>query len=167
MSLSCALPARSAMCAKRPVVSSTMISATVRASDVTGLVHVAQPAIGSVSPRACRNRATPSGYAPARCIPRCSTPSSREAGARSGWFSCRSACYLAAGLPVVVQDTGFSDIIPTGEGLFAFSDLDQAVASVEAIEGNYERHRLAAREVARSHFSSEVVLGDLLNRIGL
>ena len=86
---------------------------------------------------------------------------------RCGWFSCRSVCYLAAGLPVVVQDTGFSEFIPTGEGLFAYSNLDEAVRGMEAVEGDYARHQRAARELAKTHFASEVVLGDLLKRIGL
>ena len=86
---------------------------------------------------------------------------------RCGWFSCRSVCYLAAGLPVVVQDTGFSEFIPTGEGLFAFSNLDEAARGIEAVEKNYAHHQRAARELARTHFASDVVLGDLLKRIGL
>jgi hypothetical protein len=86
---------------------------------------------------------------------------------RCGWFSCRSVCYLAAGLPVVVQDTGFAEFIPTGEGLFAFNDLKDAVAGIEAVESDYPRHQRAARELAKTHFASEVVLGDLLRRIGL
>ena len=85
----------------------------------------------------------------------------------SGWFSCRSVCYLAAGLPVVVQDTGFAGHIPTGEGLFAFSTLEEAARGIEAAEGDYTRHQRAARELARTHFDSRVVLGDLLKRIGL
>lgn len=85
----------------------------------------------------------------------------------SGWFSCRSVCYLAAGRPVVVQDTGFSQCIPTGRGLFAFSDLDGAARGVEAVERDYAAHREAAREVARTHFDSDRVLGDLLWRVGL
>jgi hypothetical protein len=85
----------------------------------------------------------------------------------SGWFSCRSTCYLAAGRPVVVQDTGFSEFLPTGEGLFAFSDLEQAVRAIEAVEADYGRHQRGALEVARAHFDSDRVLGDLLARIGL
>ncbi|MBM3878485.1 MAG: glycosyltransferase family 4 protein [Verrucomicrobia bacterium] len=86
---------------------------------------------------------------------------------RSGWFSCRSVCYLAAGRPVVVQDTGFSDFIPTGEGLFAFADLDGAVRGIEAVEADYARHQQGARQMARAHFDSDRVLGDLLRGIGL
>jgi hypothetical protein len=89
------------------------------------------------------------------------------AATRCGWFSCRSVCYLAAGLPVVVQDTGFSEFIPTGEGLFAFSNLDEAASGIEAVEKDYARHQRAARELARTKFASDVVLGDLLRRIGL
>jgi hypothetical protein len=86
---------------------------------------------------------------------------------RSGWFSCRSVCYLAAGRPVVVQDTGFSKFIPTGEGLFAFSNLAEAVRSVAAVETDYNRHQRAARGLAKDHFDSNKVLGDLLTKIGL
>jgi hypothetical protein len=86
---------------------------------------------------------------------------------RCGWFSCRSVCYLAAGLPVVVQDTGFSELLPTGEGLFAFSGLDEAARGIETVESDYPRHQRAARELARTHFASDVVLGDLLRRVGL
>lgn len=85
----------------------------------------------------------------------------------SGWFSCRSACYLASGRPVVVQDTGFSRLIPTGDGLFAFSSADEALTAIESVEIDYTRHQSAARELARTHFASEVVLTDLLTRIGL
>lgn len=85
----------------------------------------------------------------------------------SGWFSCRSVCYLAASRPVVVQDTGFSDLIPTGAGLMAYADLDQAVRALDEVEANYQEHQEAAKELAGSHFSSARVLGDLLERVGL
>ena len=86
---------------------------------------------------------------------------------RSGWFSCRSVCYLAAGLPVVVQDTGFSEFLPTGEGLLCFSSLEEAVDAITAVERDYEMHKEAARDVARKHFDSDKVLGDLLRRCGV
>jgi hypothetical protein len=86
---------------------------------------------------------------------------------RSGWFSCRTACYLAAGRPAVVQDTGFAGQIPTGEGLIAFGDLDEAVEAVAAVEADYRRHARAARELAEREFDSRKVLTDLLNEIGL
>jgi ATP-binding cassette, subfamily B, bacterial len=86
---------------------------------------------------------------------------------RSGWFSERSATYLAAGRPVVLQDTGFGNALPTGEGLFAFRDLDDAADAIAAIEADPARHRRAAREIAREHLSHEVVLGGMLDHIGL
>jgi hypothetical protein len=88
-------------------------------------------------------------------------------GTRSGWFSCRSTCYLAAGRPVVVQDTGFSDFIPSGEGVFAFTTLDEAVQAIEEVERNYDRHQAAARQVAEGYFASDRVLGNMLARVGL
>jgi hypothetical protein len=89
------------------------------------------------------------------------------AATRSGWFSCRSVCYLAAGRPVVVQDTGFSEFLPTGRGLFAFSTLEEAAQAVSTIEGDYPSHQAAAREIAMEHFRSDRVLGQMLNQIGL
>jgi hypothetical protein len=83
----------------------------------------------------------------------------------SGWFSCRSTCYLAASRPVVVQETGFSDFIPTGEGLLSFTDPDGAARAIAAVECDYAAHQEAAREVARRHFDSSVVLGEILDRI--
>ena len=85
---------------------------------------------------------------------------------RSGWFSCRSVCYLAAGRPVVVQDTGFSDVIPAGEGLLAFADLDGAAGAIARVERDYAHHAAAARRVAAEHFDARPVLCDLLSRIG-
>ena len=86
---------------------------------------------------------------------------------RSGWFSCRSVCYLAASRPVVVQDTGFSDSIPTGAGLFAFSTLEEAVAAIEIVEADYAIHQRRAREIAAAYFDARIVLKDLLQQIGL
>ena len=86
---------------------------------------------------------------------------------RSGWFSDRSACYLAAGRPVITQDTGFGNVLPTGKGLFAFQDLDDVLAAVDAIETDYDGHRLAAREIAAEYFDATRVLGSLLQRAGL
>lgn len=83
---------------------------------------------------------------------------------RSGWFSCRSACYLAAGRPVVVQDTGFSSVIPVGEGVFAFDTVDEALEGIEQIEADYPRHSAAAREVAAEYFDASLVLTSLLDR---
>jgi GT2 family glycosyltransferase len=86
---------------------------------------------------------------------------------RTGWFSDRAATYLAAGRPVINQDTGFGNVLPVGEGLFAFSSLDDIVTAVEAIEGNYERHSRAASEIAREYFDSGRVLGRLLEQVGM
>ena len=86
---------------------------------------------------------------------------------RSGWFSDRSATYLAAGRPVITQETGFSNVLPTGRGLFAFSTLEDAVLAVEQINTDYPAHAHAAREVAKEYFAAERVLGRLLERVGL
>ena len=84
---------------------------------------------------------------------------------RCGWFSDRSACYLASGRPVLAQDTGFTRFLPTGEGLLPFATVDDAVAGVEAITGDYVRHARAARAIAEEHFDSDRVLGRLLDRL--
>jgi hypothetical protein len=86
---------------------------------------------------------------------------------RSGWFSDRSACYLAAGRPVITQETGFSNILPTGKGLFAFETLDEILAAVDAIESDYAGNCRAAREIAAECFSAEKVIGSLMDRAGL
>ena len=86
---------------------------------------------------------------------------------RSGWFSTRSAAYLALGKPVVVQDTGFRPYYPVGEGLFDFTDLDEAVSAIESIESNYRRHCEAARSIAESHFAAGSVLTRLLQQVAL
>ena len=86
---------------------------------------------------------------------------------RSGWFSDRSACYLAAGRPVVTQDTAFGNIIPTGQGLLIFSNKEDAARAVQAIISDYEGHSRAALEIAREYFAADRVLGDLLTRIGM
>jgi hypothetical protein len=85
---------------------------------------------------------------------------------RCGWFSDRSACYLASGRPVVAQDTGFSQFIPTGEGLFAFDDEDGALAAIEAVRRDYARHSRAARQLAEEHLDSDRVLARLLGCVG-
>jgi hypothetical protein len=86
---------------------------------------------------------------------------------RSGWFSDRSASYLAAARPVINQETGFSNILPVGKGLFAFSTIEDILAAVDAIESDYEGNRRAAREIAAEYFAAEKVLGSLLARAGL
>ena len=86
---------------------------------------------------------------------------------RSGWFSERDACYLASGKPVVAQDTGFSRILPTGRGLFAFTTMDEAIAAVEEINRDYRRHCEAARAIAEQHFEASRVATRLLADLGL
>lgn len=83
---------------------------------------------------------------------------------RCGWFSCRSACYLAAGRPVVVQDTGFSSVLPTGAGLLAFSTMEEAAQGIASVQTDYDHHRRAAREIAAEYFDSRKVLTDLVER---
>jgi hypothetical protein len=82
---------------------------------------------------------------------------------RSGWFSERSACYLAAGRPVITQDTAFDCALPIGEGLFAFNSMEEIVAAFDAINSNYKKHSKAAREIAEEYFRAETVLEKLLN----
>jgi hypothetical protein len=86
---------------------------------------------------------------------------------RSGWFSERDACYLASGKPVVVQDTGFSKVLPVGEGLFAFRHVDEAAAAIEAINGDYARHAKAARALAAEFFDAPQVAQAVLEAAGL
>jgi hypothetical protein len=87
--------------------------------------------------------------------------------ANSGWFSDRSACYLASGRPVLAQDTGLTQLLPTDHGLLTFRTLEEAVAGVDDIVGNYGHHSRAAREVATEHFSSDLVLSRLLAQLGI
>ncbi|HEX6460199.1 MAG TPA: hypothetical protein VF032_14865 [Thermoleophilaceae bacterium] len=86
---------------------------------------------------------------------------------RAGWFSDRSACYLATGRPVLAQDTGLDGLVPVGEGLLTFSTLDEAVAGAEEISGAYERHSRAAREIAEEHFAADRVLARLIGKLGV
>ena len=86
---------------------------------------------------------------------------------RTGWFSDRSACYLAAGRPVITQETGFSKFLPTGRGLFAFNTMDDILAAVDAIESDYQGNCRAAREIVAEHFAAEKVVGYLMERAGL
>jgi hypothetical protein len=86
---------------------------------------------------------------------------------RTGWFSDRSACYLAAGRPVITQETAFSKFLPTGRGLFAFSSMEEILTATEAIRADYEGHSNAAREIATEYFAAEKVVGSLMDRAGL
>jgi hypothetical protein len=84
---------------------------------------------------------------------------------RTGWFSGRSACYLAAARPIVVQDTGFTKFIPTGLGAHAFSTKQQAEEALVAVERDYTMQAHAARELARMHFHSANVLTKLIDDV--
>jgi hypothetical protein len=86
--------------------------------------------------------------------------------ARSGWFSDRSVCYLAAGRPVIAQDTGFSEYLPCGEGLFSFTTADDVLGAIEAINVDYARQSRTARALAEEFFDSDKVLPRLLTRVG-
>lgn len=83
----------------------------------------------------------------------------------SGWFSGRSACYLAAGKPVITQDTQWSKYIPAGEGLFACYDMESAQNAINEIASDYQRHSKAAKEIAGEYFDSGKVLSDILNKM--
>ena len=82
----------------------------------------------------------------------------------SGWFSERSACYLASGRPVLVQETGFSDWLPTGDGVLRFRTCDEALAGIEEIEARLAFHARAARELAATHFDARRVLAELVEQ---
>jgi hypothetical protein len=82
---------------------------------------------------------------------------------RTGWFSDRTACYLASGRPAIVQDTAFDCALPVGAGLLPFSNLEEAIAAFEAVQADYARHCAAAREIAAEYLRAEAVLADLLD----
>lgn len=84
---------------------------------------------------------------------------------RCGWFSDRSAAYLGAARPVVVQDTGFGDALPIGDGLLTFTTAEEAADAVARVAADYERHRRAARRIAEEHLSATVVLPRLLDAL--
>jgi len=86
---------------------------------------------------------------------------------RSGWFSDRDACYLASGKPVVAQDTGFGNVLPTGRGLFAFSSQEEALQAIEAVNADYPAHCLAARRLAEEHFEARAVADRFIRSVGL
>lgn len=85
---------------------------------------------------------------------------------RSGWFSDRSLCYLASGRPVLHQDTGFTDWLPTRDGLIAFANVDEVVEGLRAFDRDYDRHSRAAREIASEHFEARTVIARMLDDAG-
>ena len=88
------------------------------------------------------------------------------AATRSGWFSCRTACYLAAGRPAVVQDTGWSKHLPSGDGCLAFETLDDAASAIESLRRDPVRHPVAAYDFAREYLAADHVLPPMLDAIG-
>src|SRR5205823_13787754 len=97
----------------------------------------------------------------------CSHAKNAYVALRSGWFSTRSAAYLACGKPVVVQETGFSAHVPPGPGLHPFSTAEEAVAGLAAIRADYAGASRHAREVAQSCFAAEQICARLLADAGL
>ncbi len=85
----------------------------------------------------------------------------------TGWFSDRSACYLAAGRPVITQETGFTQYYGGSKGLFAFSSVAEIADAVKRINADYKKHSKAARELAREIFEAKTVLKSLLDRAGI
>jgi hypothetical protein len=98
----------------------------------------------------------------ARSLGEWSVAKNAYAASRSGWFSCRTACYLALGVPAVVQETGFSKIIPCGRGVLSFSNLEEAAGAVAMIVADPDRHARAAKELCAQYFDSRKVLARLI-----
>ncbi len=92
----------------------------------------------------------------------CTAVKNGYAVGRSGWFSDRSACYLAAGRPVIVQDTGLSPFLPVGAGLLVFDSVETAASAIEEVERDFELHEEAALRLARTHLDSDIVLGRVI-----
>jgi hypothetical protein len=86
---------------------------------------------------------------------------------RSGWFSDRTACYLASGKPAVVQSTGFEWRLPAGEGLLTFATVEEAARAIETVERDYRAHAEAARRIAEEQMDARLVLGSILSEMGL
>jgi hypothetical protein len=86
---------------------------------------------------------------------------------RSGWFSDRSECYLAASRPVLVQETGFGKYLPTGEGLLSFNNAEEALDGIGRVNADYQKHSRKAREIAREFFDAKVVLPQMLREAGV
>jgi hypothetical protein len=88
-------------------------------------------------------------------------------GTRCGWFSDRSACYLASGRPVLAQETGYSENLPTGSGLLSFINREEAVAGIEEVCRDWSKHSDASRQIAEEYFDSNRVLTEMLDAAGL
>jgi hypothetical protein len=118
--------------------------------------------------RALPASVTPGGYRDyiTCCAGEWSVAKNVYVGMRTGWFSCRTACYLAAGRPAVVQDTGWSKTLPSDAGCLAFETVDEAAAGLDAVLVDYGRHRAAAYDFAREHLAADRVLPPMLDAIG-
>jgi hypothetical protein len=86
---------------------------------------------------------------------------------RSGWFSDRSTCFLAAGRPVLHQDTGYTDWLSSDEGVLPFSDLESLVEAIVRMDRDYARHARAARRLAEERFEAAAVIAEMLEAAGL
>jgi len=84
---------------------------------------------------------------------------------RSGWFSDRSVCYLALGRPVILQDTGWSGVLPEGKGLMKFTSTADAAAALRTVASDYAAHSKAARELAETCFAGPKVVERLLEAL--
>jgi hypothetical protein len=86
---------------------------------------------------------------------------------RTGWFSDRSAAYLAAGRPVILQDTGFSEHLPCGKGLMAVQSADEAAEAIREVESDWETHSRSARRIAEEHLDAGVILSRFLKDLNI
>ena len=86
-----------------------------------------------------------------------------DVASRSGWFSDRGTCYLAAGRPVLHQETGFTDWLPVGKGMLAFSTVEEVLDGLKRLDADYEMHANAARAIAEEHFEAATVVGRMLD----
>jgi hypothetical protein len=82
---------------------------------------------------------------------------------QNAWVSDRTLCYLSSGKPAVVQHTGESAFLPSGEGLFRFKTLTEAADALETVNSDYERHCCAARDIAASLFDARDMSKLILN----
>ena len=86
---------------------------------------------------------------------------------RCGWFGDRSVYYMSFGKPTVVQETGWTDYLPSGQGIFSFSNMEEAISAISAINEDYEKHSRCAREIAFDYFEADQVMKKFLTKIGL
>jgi hypothetical protein len=114
-----------------------------------------------------RGLAQPAGYRQYICASRGEFTVAKDqyVRPRTGWFSDRSVCYLAAARPVITQETGFSKYVPTGKGLFAFETLEEILAAIDAIWTHYAENSRAAQEIAAEYFGVEKVIKSLMDQV--